>query len=229
MTSISGIVYNNNVAESVAKTVLGTGSYLINFKKNKDEWFSLPDGTKLPVYCNCRYIHRDPSATKVISCFLESTVRLNYASAELIVGLATAGIPWGSKIAERLDLPFAYVRNSVKGYGSGRLVECAPKRGLKAVIIDDVCFSGESIIKSISALKSEFDIKTIGVVVIVGLSSLNYEENVWSDIRSTGATIHALTDYGFILDEALNRGVLDKNQVNLMHEYYKSPKSYIWK
>ena len=48
---------------------------------------------------------------------LASAIKNHFNKADVIAGVATAGIPHGVLVAEELGLPFIYVRNDYKGHG----------------------------------------------------------------------------------------------------------------
>ena len=46
-----------------------------------------------------------------------------YSEAEVIAGVATAGIPQGSLISNELNKPFVYIRSKPKSHGMENLIE----------------------------------------------------------------------------------------------------------
>ena len=50
-------------------------------------------------------------------------IQKEYSEAEVIVGTATAGIPWGAMVADKMEKPFGYVRSSNKTHGKGNKIE----------------------------------------------------------------------------------------------------------
>lgn len=226
---MNNIVISKEIAEEVAKILIDGNVYSIDFTKEKDQWTKLPDGTITPCYCNCRYINRSPVLSHAIINFLETLVRLKFKESELVVGLATAGIPFASLLAERLNLPISYVRSKPKEYGQGKLIECNPELGLKAVIVDDLLFTGASLIRAVDALKEEYCVKTVGIVTIVSLSSWDCDENEWEYFKKEKIQPYSLTSYEYLLNELLARKKITKEQHRELTSYYLRPKTYEWK
>ncbi len=226
---MKNIIWNEEIAKDTASVLIGSGVYSIDFKKNKDEWTKLPDGTITPCYCNCRYINRSPFQTRVIVNYLETITRLKFKNAEIVVGLATAGIPFASLLADRLNLPVSYVRSKPKGYGQGNLVECNPQRGLKALVIDDLLFTGSSLMRAVEALSSEYGIETVGLATIVSLSSWESKENEWKFFKDRNVPLCSLTSYSHLLEELLSKEKITKEELKELNFYYLSPKTYEWK
>lgn len=98
-------ITSESMAKDIAKRLIDSDVYSINFTKDKTDWIRLPDGTITPCYCNCRYVNKFPDQTRIIVNYLEFLIRLKFKDAEIIVGLATAGIPIASLLADRLNLP----------------------------------------------------------------------------------------------------------------------------
>src|SRR6185295_16577553 len=95
-------------------------------------------------------------------------IRQEYAGAEAIVGVATAGIPQGALIADELNLPFAYVRAEAKKHGLKNNIEGKLETGAKVVVVEDLISTGKSSLKAVE------DLREAGVEVIGLVSIFNY-------------------------------------------------------
>ena len=80
-------------------------------------------------------------------------IQEQFASAEAIAGVATAGIPQGALVADSLNLPFIYVRSKAKGHGMTNMIEGAVSPDQKVVLVEDLISTGGSSIKAAIALK----------------------------------------------------------------------------
>lgn len=223
------VIWNKEIAKDVASILIDGEVYSIDFGMNKGKWTRLPDGTITPCYCNCRHINRSPIISRAIVNYLETVSRLKFKDAEVVVGLATAGIPFASLLADRLNLPVSYVRSRPKGYGQGNLVECNPQRGLKALIVDDLLFTGASLSRAVEALSQEYGIETIGIVAIVSLSSWQCNENEWGFFKEREIQPYCLSSYTSLLNELTYRKKITAEQKKDLESYYLSPKTYEWK
>lgn len=221
------IIFDIKIAQQTASLILKTESYIVNFNKLKEDWIKLPDGKIIPCYCNCRHINRDPLSTKIIGDNFSTMIRDKYPDAELIVGLETAGISWGSKIASDRRLPFAYARGKAKGYGTGKLIECNPQKNLKIVVIDDAFFSGESIDKAITAIENELGGDVLGVGFIANLSNLN-NNDIYKKLSKNGIDFCSLTDYSYILLELQKEQKINIEQKLELTQFYENPNKFSW-
>ncbi len=222
------VIFEPKIAQRTANLIINSGAYSINFKKPKDEWVKLPDGSIIPCYCNCRFINSNPSATDEIGKYMSQMIREKLPETELVVGLATAGISWASRIALEQKIPMAYVRSKSKGYGMGNLLECNPPRKLKTVIIDDAFFSGDSVGRALDAVRNEIDADVIGVGVITNLSNLRENTFFKSQLSRFSIPLISLTDYSFILKSLEYKGMIDENQLSQLKQYYDNPDSHPW-
>ncbi len=217
-------VFSQSLANQTAKALYDTGSYLVDFSRPREDWFVWKSGIKAPVYCNCRYLNTSYEAYELCASFFEEIVRIAYPDAQLIVGLATAGIPWAARVASKTHLPMCFVRSVEKAHGIGKLVECNPPKGLRAVIIDDLCSSGGSIEKAIDALQEEYQITTLGFVTVTNWCF----DSMWKRFDPRDLRILSLTSYPNILDVGVQLGKLTREEASMLLEFYRTPSSYSW-
>ena len=79
-------------------------------------FFRLTSGAESPVYVdNRQLLGHVTERLEVIDAFI-AAVATQQSAPEAIAGTATAGIPWGAWIADRLSLPFMYVRSQAKAW-----------------------------------------------------------------------------------------------------------------
>jgi hypothetical protein len=105
-------------SQSVYATEEVTGSGASGFRR--------PGGRVLAAH---REVNALPAFRRLIDDAPAEAARSSFPGADYIVAVAQAGISWAKTVAERLDLPLAYVRGGAREVG-GPLVECAPVRAL---------------------------------------------------------------------------------------------------
>ena len=66
-----------------------------------------------------------------------------FPDAELLAGVATAGIAWGAMAADQLKLPYIYVRPKPKEHGLGNQIEGYFEKGQQTVVIEDLVSTGK--------------------------------------------------------------------------------------
>jgi orotate phosphoribosyltransferase len=206
----------------IAKILVDTGSFKIDMTLSPKDWYTWSSGIKAPCYCNCRYLNCFPSRRRYVAAALAQSIKKCYPQIELVVGVVAAGIPWASYIAEQLNLPLAYVRSSKKTHGVGGLVECSPRSHQKAVIIDDLIASGESIAKAIHSLQNEVRIETIGVQSIVNWGFETMRNNL------KGFHVRTLTSFPSILKYAFDSRRINENEYVELNNFYQNPAKHVW-
>ena len=122
-------------------------------KLSPDAPFTWSSGMKAPIYCDNRQLLGDPELRSRIAEILAAACKP--FAPTMVAGTSTAGIPWGMLVADRLQLPFAYVRPEPKKHGMGRQVEGPSAKGHRVVLIEDLISTGGSSLKCVEALKAE--------------------------------------------------------------------------
>ena len=92
-------------------------------KLSPEKPFTWASGWKSPIYCDNRKVLSHPFIRDYIKSELCNVVFEKYSGAELLAGVATAGIAWGAMVADQLKLPFIYVRPKPKEHGLGNQIE----------------------------------------------------------------------------------------------------------
>ena len=103
-----------------------TAEYLLQIKAIKlqpSNPFTWASGWKSPIYCDNRKTLSFPEVRSFLRDSFASVVRSLYPEAELIAGVATGAIAHGSLAADKLGLPFIYVRSEAKEHGLGNQIE----------------------------------------------------------------------------------------------------------
>ena len=115
-------------ARPVADALVASGAFTVDLRMPRDQWFRWKSGILAPCGCNCRRLNAVPAFRRLVDDALADATRSSFPGADYIVAVAHAGIPWAKTVAERLDLPLAYVRAEARAVG-GPLVECSPDDG----------------------------------------------------------------------------------------------------
>ncbi len=101
------------------------------------------------------------------------------------------GIPWAAFIAERLNVPMAYIRGEKKDHGAGRQIEGADFEGKKVIVIEDLISTGGSSIKAVEAARAA-GAKEVEVVAIFSYefekAITNFAAAGIEDLISTGGS-----------------------------------------
>src|SRR4029079_7307133 len=79
-------------------------------KLSPQEPFTWASGWKSPIYCDNRKVLSFPYIRDFIKSAMCSVIFEKFQQADILAGVATAGIAWGAMAADQLKLPYIYVR-----------------------------------------------------------------------------------------------------------------------
>jgi len=199
-------------------------NYLLQIKAIKLETekpFQWSSGIYSPIYCDNRIVLSFPKIRKLVcDCFVE-IIKKKYNDAELVAGVATGGIGMGMLIAEKLDLPFVYVRPQAKKHGRKNQIEGLIKKNIKAIVIEDLISTGKSSLNAVDALKKE-------KVNVIGLISLfSYElEDAKKNISKSGLNYCSLSNFSDLIKIALSTNYINTKQKEEIFKWRLNPQKW---
>ena len=135
--------------------------------------------------------------------------------------MATAGIPQGALVADALGLPFIYVRSKPKGHGMENMIEGRITPGERVVLVEDLVSTGGSSLKAAEALKdSGFQVLGMAAIFTYGfdLATRNFKE--------AGIPLICLSDYNYLLKEALSSGYIQDDQLATLNSWREYPSEW---
>lgn len=183
--------------------------------------FTWASGWKSPIYCDNRKVLSFPYIRDYIKSELCNVAFERFADAELVAGVATAGIAWGAMIADQLKLPFIYVRPKPKEHGLGNQIEGAYQPGAKVVVIEDLVSTGKSSLQVVEVLKNA------GVEVMGMISIFNYRFEAGREaFEKAGVELISLTDYPTLLNLALQKGTISEKQQEVLLNWSNDPANW---
>lgn len=187
-------------------------------KIQPDNPFTWASGWKSPIYCDNRLSLSFPGIRTMIKEHLAAVVKEKFPDAEAIGGVATAGIPQGALVAEALELPFIYIRSKAKGHGMGNKIEGKVTPGQKVVLVEDLVSTGGSSLQAAEALR-EVDMEVLGMLAIFtygfDLARQNFD--------NAGIPLVCLSDYGYLLTEAVEKHYIDDSDLSSLQEWRANP------
>src|SRR5882672_1101474 len=134
-------------------------------KLSPQQPFTWASGWKSPIYCDNRKVLSFPYIRDFIKSEMCSVIFEKFPDADILAGVATAGIAWGAMAADQLKLPYIYVRPKPKEHGLGNQIEGNLEKGQKVVVIEDLISTGKSSLQVCDVLKAA-DVEVIGMISI---------------------------------------------------------------
>ncbi|MDQ3278401.1 MAG: orotate phosphoribosyltransferase [Bacteroidota bacterium] len=197
-----------------AEKLLQAGSV----KLRPAEPFTWASGWKSPIYCDNRKLLSLPFTRDFIKSELANVVFEKFADADVIAGVATAGIPWGAMVADQLKLPFVYVRPKPKEHGLGNQVEGEVQPDQQVIVVEDLISTGKSSLQVVDVLRKE------GITVAGMVSIFNYQFDIAREaFQAAAVPYYSLTDFPSLLQLALRKGLIKENEQEILLKWRTDP------
>lgn len=183
------------------------------------EPYTWSSGLKSPIYCDNRLTLSFPNVRQVIVDGLVKSV--NPTEVDVIAGTATAGIPHGALLADRLGLPFIYVRSSAKGHGKGNQIEGKLEAGARVLVIEDLLSTGMSSIDAAQAIREAGgEVTGIQAIFSYGLPVLQ------KNLSDADLTATSLTTFSELIEVAESTGVLNRSELDSLRDWQEDPRAW---
>jgi orotate phosphoribosyltransferase len=179
--------------------------------------FTWASGMKSPIYCDNRLTLSHPEVRNFIK---ESLVAksANFEIFNAISGVATAGIAHGALLADRLNLPFSYVRSKSKEHGRQNQIEGEIAKGSKILVVEDLISTGGS---SIDAVKT---LRNAGHTVVGVIAIFNYEFPIAiENFKNENCIFHTLSNYSSLLSLFNSDNKLSEEEYQALKDWKKDP------
>ena len=183
------------------------------------EPYTWSSGLKSPIYCDNRLTLSYPEVRQVIIDKLVKSI--TPTQVDVIAGTATAGIPHGALLADRLGLPFIYVRSSAKGHGKGNQIEGKLDIGARVLVIEDLLSTGMSSIDAAKAIL-EAGSKVVGIQAIFSYELPVLEKN----LAAANLSAESLTTFSELIEVAETKGILNRSELNSLREWQQDPRAW---
>jgi orotate phosphoribosyltransferase len=204
--------------ENISKKIAG---YLLQIKAIKlqpSNPFTWASGWKSPIYCDNRKTLSFPEVRGYIRDSFASTVKSLYPGAQMIAGVATGAIAHGALAADKLGLPFIYVRSEPKSHGLGNQIEGYYEKGQKVVVIEDLISTGGSSLNAVKALR-EAGCEVLGMVAIFTYGF----QKATDGFSAENCILNTLSNYNDLIECAVESGYIGMAEVETLKKWRTDP------
>lgn len=182
--------------------------------------FTWASGMQSPIYCDNRIALSFPEVRDfIIEAFVLHSKP--YQEATAVAGVATAGIAHGALLADRLGLPFAYVRSKAKDHGRQNLIEGQLAEGAKVLVVEDLISTGGSSLQAVSALR-EYGVEVLGTLAIF---TYGFQQAV-DAFAAADCPLTTLTHYEVLIEQALADQYISKSELSLLKKWREAPDAW---
>lgn len=179
--------------------------------------FTWASGLRAPVYCDNRLIASYPAGRRiVVDGFVQKAAA--FQPFDVVAGIATGGIPYGAWLADRLDLPFIYVRSKAKEHGRQNLVEGELPAAARVLVIEDLVSTGGSSLAAVQGIRAAGG-EVVGVLAIFTYAL----EQATEAFRNANCPIDTLTHYPALLEAALQANYIQAADVQTLQQWRDDP------
>ena len=172
-------------------------------KLNLQAPYTWASGWRSPIYCDNRKVLSYPQVREFIKSEMSNIVFQQFTDAEVVAGVATAGIPHGALIADQIKLPFIYVRSAPKGHGLGNQIE-----GVLETVVDVLRANGANVIGMVAIFTYGFPEAT----------QLFADNNV---------PLVTLSNYESLLQLAKEKNMFTEAELATLGEWRNSPSTWM--
>ncbi len=191
-------------------------------KLSPDQPFTWTSGIKSPIYCDNRMIYSHPDARDFVVAALANRVKNLHIEPDVIAGTATAAIGWAALVADRLKLPFVYVRTKPKEHGAKKRIEGDLKADKHVLVVEDLISTGGSSASTVEALRDEGKCVVTDVVSIFTYELLPALEKA----REVKVNLHPLCSMSTLLEVALAHDRITKEQAEIIADFSRDPEDW---
>ena len=202
-------------------TAKKTAEFLLQIKAIKlqpNNPFTWASGWNSPIYCDNRITLSHHATRTYILEQLAHAVSESFGKPDVIAGVATGAIPHGILVAQKLELPFVYVRPEPKKHGRKNQIEGHVENGQTVVVIEDLISTGGSSLKAVKALEEVgCNVKGMAAIFTYGfdLSVKNF--------KNAKCDLVTLSNYDNLIEQAMDTGYVSNKEVNALKKWRIAP------
>ena len=183
--------------------------------------FTWASGWKSPIYCDNRIILSDVISRNKIAEYFSELIKEKYHEVDVIAGVATGAIGIGVLVAQKLNLPFIYVRPEAKKHGRQNQIEGEVSEGEKIVVIEDLISTGKSSLNAVKALRKA----KLDVLGMLAIFSYGFEISK-SNFKNESVNLNTLSDYSELLKKAVEINYVSENDLETLEKWNLSPEKW---
>jgi orotate phosphoribosyltransferase len=183
--------------------------------------FTWASGWKSPIYCDNRIILSYKEVRDFIASTMAEQVKKSYGNPDAIAGVATGAIGIGMLVADRLGLPFIYVRPEAKSHGRQNQIEGSIESGKSVVVIEDLISTGKSSLNAVNALKKA-EVDVLGMIAIFSYGFDIAVEN----FKNANIKLNTLSNYKNLLALAKETNYISSQEHEILKLWNSNPSEW---
>ena len=180
--------------------------------------FTWASGYRMPIYNDNRLLLGQFAHRSLIAEGFQNIIEQRRIEVEVIAGTSTAGISPGTSLADRLRLPFIYVRDKAKGHGMQNRIEGILIPGQRTLMVEDLVSTGGSSIEAIKAVReAEGALDNCLSIFSYGL------EEATKQFESISCRLFPLLTFDVLLSTAVETSYINATEKKLLDSWREDP------
>ena len=185
---------------------------------NLEKPYTWASGWHSPVYCDNRKVLSFPYVRDFVKSELANMILDKFPDAEVIAGVATAGIPHGVMAADLLKLPFIYVRAKPKEHGMGNQIEGVFEKGQKVVVVEDLVSTGKSSLQVVDVLREQ-GADVLGMCALFTYGFPTADEA----FKKAGLPLYTISNYTALMEVGEEQNLIAPEQKATLEQWRVDP------
>jgi len=188
---------------------------------NPTQPYTWASGWLSPVYCDNRKVLSFPYVRDFVKSELANMVLAHYPEADVLAGVATAGIAHGVLAADLMKMRFIYVRSKPKEHGMGNQIEGVLEPGQKVVVIEDLISTGKSSLQVVDAIRA------CGgeVLGMCGLFTYGFPQATQA-FEAANVPLMTMSNYTALIEVAVEKNIITEEQLNTLSQWRLDPANW---
>ena len=211
------MLFNLEVATKTAELLLQIKAVELNARKP----FTWTSGWKSPIYCDNRKLLSYPHARNFIADKFAELIGALFPKTEVIAAVATAGIAHGMLVADRMNLPFIYVRPKPKEHGLKHQIEGVLLPKQKVVVIEDLISTGGSSLQAVHTIE-ESRAEVLGLAAIFTYGFQASEDR----FKKAKCIFYTLSEYEILIARAKGLGYIKESDLQALRDWRLTPQDF---
>jgi len=208
------MIFSKKTAQKTAELLLQINAIKLN-TQNPFLWAS---GWKSPIYCDNRITLSFVPYRNFLRDELTKGIEEKFGNPDAIVAVATGAIGIGVLVAEKLGLPFVYVRPEPKKHGRENQIEGFLDKGQNVVVIEDLVSTGKSSLQVVKVIR-ESGANVKGMAAI-----FSYDfEIAKNSFENENVSLFTLSNYDVLLELALEKEYIAENEQKVLSQWRINP------
>lgn len=208
---------SSNKAANLAKFLLEINAV----KLNPDNPFTWTSGIQSPIYCDNRMVLSFPHVRTFVKNALADLVKQEFSQADVIAGIATAGIAHAALVADVLEMPNCYVRPEPKKHGMKNQIEGNLPAGSKVVLVEDLISTGKSSLQAVQAVREAGS----EVVGLVALFTYGFEDAA-NRFAEQNVPFFTISSFPVLAGVAVETGYLPQDKLETVKAFAANPAAW---